>query len=98
MYPFAPISADVGESFMTRSNVFSDEQRIRKDMLKKGRCEGSFLCCLEHIAQFPERAEEHPVYHRLRVEIAHCGGHTGISMRRQIREYDFIHRALYKNC
>ena len=29
MYPFATILADVGESFTTRSNVFSDEQRIR---------------------------------------------------------------------
>ncbi|MCK4733637.1 MAG: hypothetical protein KAT65_14380 [Methanophagales archaeon] len=29
MYPFAPISADVGESFTTLSNVFSDEQRTK---------------------------------------------------------------------
>ena len=29
MYPFAPISADVGECFTTLSNVFSDEQRTK---------------------------------------------------------------------
>jgi len=29
MYPFAQISADVGESFMMPSNVFSDEQTIK---------------------------------------------------------------------
>ncbi|MCK4735266.1 MAG: hypothetical protein KAT65_22625 [Methanophagales archaeon] len=29
MYPFAQISADVGESFTTLSNVFSDEQTIK---------------------------------------------------------------------
>jgi hypothetical protein len=39
-------------------------------MLKEGSCEGSILCCSEHHAQFPERAEEHLVYHRLKSLIA----------------------------